>query len=323
MTLFDTHIIVDWSALSKPSPQKPSKNSIWWAAARDGFVCKPEYVRTRHGATEQLATFIACELAKNRRVLAGFDFPFGFPIGVARKLTGEDSALKLWDWLEQHIEDSERNANNRFDVAEKVNKLYPGCGPFWGRLGNCPHSYVPARKSDRSNHDAHPQERRIADRRAEGAKTIWQLAYAGSVGSQTLLGLPALKRLIGKAHIKGRTSIWPFETGLSIPETDKQLVLAEVYPSLLKREISRCKREGEITDEAQVRVNADAFASLDNAGGLAPLFQGAPDLTPGERSIIETEEGWILGLGYDDTLRIALEWRTGPNVQIGGTSGNT
>ena len=72
--------------------------------------------------------------------------------------------------------------------------------------------------------------------------------------------------------------VWPFETGLRTPEA--RAVIAEVYPSLLRDEVRARRREGEILDSAQVRVNADAFARLDAGGGLAPLFAGAPCLTP-------------------------------------------
>ena len=107
-----------------------------------------------------------------------------------------------------------------------------------------------------------------------GAKTVWQLAYAGSVGSQMLLGLPALKRLTRDPRIAGRTAIWPFETGLRTPGA--LVAIAEVYPSLLSDEVRARQRDGEILDSAQVRVNAEAFARLDAGGGLAPLFAGAP-----------------------------------------------
>ncbi len=303
-TLFHTHIIVDWSARSKPSPARPSKDSIWWAVARDGVVQEPEYARTRHDAIERLAGRIAAERGDGGRVLVGFDFPFGYPAGVAKHVTGKDAALALWDWLDERIEDEEDNANNRYDVAEEINRSYPGLGPFWGRPASWPHRDVPIRESDRSCREAHPPERRIADCRATGAKTVWQLAYTGSVGSQMLLGLPALKRLVGGRRIQGRAAIWPFQTGLRVP--DAPVVIAEIYPSLLRREIRRRKGEDEILDAAQVRVNAEAFARLDREGGLGRLFEGAPGLTPDERSLIETEEAWILGLGHEDALRDAL-----------------
>ena len=42
-------------------------------------------------------------------------------------------------------------------------------------------------------------QRRVADKTAVGAKTVWQLAYNGSVGSQVLLGIPA--RIYRSTHI--------------------------------------------------------------------------------------------------------------------------
>ncbi len=304
MTLFHTHIIVDWSARSKPSPARPTKDAIWWAAARDGVVSEPAYTRTRHDAVERLADLIAMELDAARRVLIGFDFPFGYPAGVAAHLTGEASAHALWDWLATRIEDGEDNANNRFEVAQAINRAYPGVGPFWGRPGTWRYPDVPTRASSRTRREAHPPERRIADSRARGAKTVWQLAYAGSVGSQVLLGLPAIKRVIEHPRLKGRLAVWPFDTGLRAPEAPA--VVAEIYPSLLRKEIEERKSEAEITDAAQVRVNAEAFARLDAMGGLCPLFQGPPQLDADERRIIETEEAWILGLGHEEKLKKAL-----------------
>ena len=304
MTIFHTHVIVDWSARSSPSPARPTRDAIWWAAARDGVVEEPVYARTRHDAVERLADLIATELDADRRVLVGFDFPFGYPAGVAAHLTGEASALALWDWLAARIEDAENNANNRYQVAQEINRTYPGLGPFWGRPRTWRFPDVPTRASRRTGRDAHPPERRIADSQARGSKTVWQLAYAGSVGSQVLLGLPAIKRLVEHPLMKGQLAVWPFDTGLRAPEAPA--VIAEIYPSLLRNEVRERMNKGEIPDAAQVRVNAEAFARLDLQGGLSPLFEGAPDLDADQRRIIETEEAWILGLGHEEAIRKAL-----------------
>ena len=299
--LFDTHIVVDWSARSKPGPKKPTKDSIWWAVARIAggvAVEKPAYARTRHEALEGLARLIAGELDAGRRVLAGFDFPFGYPAGVAERLTGKACALALWDWLAAQIEDGPDNDNNRYRVAAAINDKYQGVvGPCWGRPAKWDHPTIPLKKSERTCREPHPPERRICDVRAKGAKTVWQLAFAGSVGSQMLLGLPALKRLVEDPCIANRAKVWPFETGLRAP--DVPAVIAEVYPSLLRDEVRARRRESEILDSAQVRVNAEAFARLDAGGGLAPLFAGPSCLAPEERRIVETEEAWILGLGHE------------------------
>ena len=267
-------------------------------------MASPEYERTRHEALDRLACLIAGELDAGRRVLVGFDFPFGYPAGVAERLTGKASALALWDWLAERIEDGPDNDSNRYAVAAAINAAYPGIGPFWGRPTKWSYPTIPVRASARSRQESQPPERRIADRHAKGAKTVWQLAYAGSVGSQMLLGLPALKRLVTDPRIAGRAAIWPFETGLRAP--DAPAVIAEVYPSLLRNEVRARQGDNEILDSAQVRVNAEAFARLDARGGLALLFAGAPHLTPAERRIVETEEAWILGLGHEEALTRAL-----------------
>ena len=305
LTLFDTHIIVDWSARSTPSPARPTKDSIWWCTARDGVALDPEYARTRHEAIDRLAAILSTELDDGRRALVGFDFPFGYPAGVARTLTGRSSAFALWNWLNKQVKDAGDNANNRYEVAQAINQAYPGVGPCWGRPASWPYTDVPTRKSDCTRQDAHPPERRLADRLAKGAKTVWQLAYAGSVGSQVLLGLPALKRLVGDTRLKGQAVIWPFDTGLSVP--DAPVVIAEIYPSLLKPQVDRHRKPGEILDRAQVRVNAQAFANLDRRNRLAPLFEGDGRLTTEQRRIVGSEEAWILGLGQEDALRHALD----------------
>ncbi len=306
--LFHTHIIVDWSARSRPSPVKRTRDAIWWAVARvdrgSVSVLEPEYARTRHCALGRLARLIAGELDSGRRLMVGFDFPFGYPEGVATRLTGKACALTLWDWLAERVGDQPDNGNKRYDVAAEINAAYPGRGPCWGRPGNWSYPTIPVKESERTGKARHPAERRIADRCAKGSKTVWQLAYAGSVGSQVLLGLPALKRLVADSSIAGRAAVWPFQTGLRTPEAPA--VITEVYPSLLREQVGERRRDGEILDCAQVRVNAEAFARLDADGRLAALFGGAPWLTPVQRGVIETEEAWILGLGHEEALRGAL-----------------
>ena len=130
MSGFDTVIFVDWSASKSPSPRKPAPDAIWIAVARAGATTCT-YHRTRADAITALRGHFDAALAAGERVLAGFDFPFGYPAGFARAVTGRDDPLALWAALADRVRDGDDNANNRFDVARDLNRLLPGTGPFW------------------------------------------------------------------------------------------------------------------------------------------------------------------------------------------------
>lgn len=298
--LFDAVLIADWSARAALSPRRPSPDAIWFAVARGGRAGAPVYCRGRTEAVARIADLLAAELAAGRRVLAGFDFPFGWPRGLAAGLTGRAEGLALWDWLSERVADAPDNRSNRFAVAEEINARFDGVGPFWGRPRGARHPGVPERGRDRHGTD-HPPERRHVEARVPGAQPCWKLYTTGSVGSQALLGTPALNRLRRDPRLAGRARVWPFETGFASPAA--AVTLAEVYPSLLAARVRAERRAGEILDSAQVRVLAEAFSALDAAGGLAPAFAAAADLPAAARAEAAREEAWILGV----ETRTALE----------------
>ena len=82
-------------------------------------------------------------------------------------------------------------------------------------------------------------------------KSIWQLAYTGSVGSQSLTGIPHVH---GLRETWTESRIWPFEFDATEPLTEESLsgvsvVMTEIYPSLIKVK----PETGETADAAQVR----------------------------------------------------------------------
>lgn len=277
---FDTVIVVDWSARSSPSPAKPSADSIWVGVHRAGHAGET-YHRSRAEAEKALAALFAAERAAGRRVLACFDIAFGYPAGFAEALTGSPDPLGLWDWLEARVADSAGNANNRFDLAEQMNRRFPGVGPFWGRPSHLPHPDLPEKGSDRHGHGQ--AESRDAERVVPRAQSVWKLYTTGSVGSQTLLGLPVLARLRRSAGAR----VWPFE-----PATGP-LVFTETYTGL----IDPLPPEPGIKDQQQVKALARAYWALSQSGGLAGLMA---DPGPAAR-----REGWMLGAGHADRMRAA------------------
>ncbi|PVA09438.1 molybdopterin molybdenumtransferase MoeA [Pelagivirga sediminicola] len=278
MRLFDTVLVVDWSARAAPSPAKPGADAIWTAAARGG-AAECSYHRTRAGAMQAIDALLEEELAAGRRVLAGFDFPFGYPRGFARALTGTDDPLALWAELAARIVDGADNANNRFDVARAINAALPGIGPFWGGPEDQTDATLPAKGSLREAHGL--PERRACEMHLPGAQSCWKLYTTGSVGSQALLGIPRLQAL--RERFGAALSVAPFEA------PDTPIVLAEVYPSLLAPHVAAQQEPGEIKDRAQVRV-------------LAEALHGAGDALDAMLREGDAEEGWILGLGHEARL---------------------
>ena len=119
MTTFDTFVMVDWSGGNDRGP-RPCADAIWACVARGGRSEEPVYLRSRTVAEEWLTDFLTAERAAGRSVFAGFDFPFGYPQGFCRSITGSDDPLALWAWLEDRIEDAP-DANNRFDLWNRSN----------------------------------------------------------------------------------------------------------------------------------------------------------------------------------------------------------
>ena len=124
-------------------------------------------------------------------------------------------------------------------------------------------------------------------------RSCWKLAYTGSVGSQSLTGIPVVRELRHDPRWADRARIWPFETGLRQPD-EAQIVFAEVWPSWWRNAIR--PEYGPPNDKAQVRTVAEIFAAQDRAGELAKWFAGDPDLADEQRRQVETEEAWTLGV---------------------------
>lgn len=288
--LFDAYVIVDWSAANT---RKTGADSIWIAVLDRGAAVALENHATRALAVGALKTWLADLLARGRRVLAGFDFAFGYPAGTAARLGLAGQPWRAtWDFLVAGLIDHESNRSNRFAVAAEMNRRLSGRAfPFWG----CPAAAEGPLLSARKSPDPAPDhvERRLCERRVGGAQPVWKLAGIGSVGSQALTGIPRVAALRDDPDLAPVTRVWPFETGLAAPPAEARLVLAEVYPSLV--EPATDLDPALPKDARQVTALARWFSKLDEQGALGAEFTAASGRAPGARAAIEREEGWILG----------------------------
>lgn len=286
---FHRLIMADWSAASTPGPKRPQANRCW-VGRLDRGEDAPEiaYCRTRAVALDRIAAWTG---SASGPVLIGFDFPFGYPDG-----SGLPGGRALCDLLARHIADAPDDRNNRFAVADRLNRaLNPGGeGPFWGcpaglRLPNL----RPRRPAPWPTHI--PEFRQVEHGlKAIGIQSVWKLAYPASVGSQVLMGMHAVHRLLQRPDFR-QARIWPFET-----DWDRDLgsvTLAEIWPNLFYPHWRGDPRVAchAIRDAGQVAACLLEIADAVKTGRIAALLGRPPSVLPAALPAIGAQEGWIAG----------------------------
>ncbi len=298
--LFDSYVIVDWSAASKPST---GADSIWIGAltpdARMKLTFKATNPASRFKAQAELEDLLARCLKRGDRVLVGVDFPMGFPAGTAEalKLNGPPWRA-MRDFLLKEMKEKPDNSNNRFALAARMNRLISnGPFPFWGCSKKDELTTLSVKKSREHGPKDVPEfrlteQRALKDKKAR-PQPVWKIAYAGAVGGKTMTGLPAIERV--REKVPG-LKLWPFElplaklTGDGLEDT--RIVVAEVHQG-----INPARPEAaELRDEAQIRAVAEGLAELDANGKLGGLFAGGTGISDSQKASVAGEEGWILGI---------------------------
>ncbi|MFN4184407.1 MAG: hypothetical protein ACK4M6_06440 [Hyphomonas sp.] len=300
--LFDAYIMVDWSAAAKPSL---GANSIWIGILAKDARLKLQYrgvnIDTRLKARAFIEDMVAKLRKRGDKVLIGFDFSLGFPAGTAAALGLNTSSQAPWAATYAHLatklKDKADNSNARYAIAAGLNyAISKGPFPFWGAPTRDVVSTLSATRPDYSGAalaEYRTCENYLKEKKLGQPKSVWQLAYTGSVGSQTLTGIPHVHAL---RQTWPTSRIWPFElpteplTAGSLEGID--VVMAEIYPALVKAK----PEKGEVADEAQVRQIARHYADLDEKGGLPAAFSTAKSLSPEQNQHVIEEEGWILGV---------------------------
>jgi precorrin-8X/cobalt-precorrin-8 methylmutase len=291
------YLVVDWSASSVP---KQGRDSIWVAVLEHGAAAASLHnPPTRRDADLLIETML--DTYTDRRVLLGIDVGLGYPHGFAAAagLGTSPAWSAVWQHLAHALDDQLDNTNNRFDVAAALNaRTGEGPGPFWGTTSTRHVTPTLARTkapgfptaSTPPLAEFRHTERVLRDLGRRPA-SVWQLAGAGSVGSQSLTAIPLLHRLRQRASSHVR--VWPFDTGLVDDPTlgDRAaVVVAEVWPSAVEVDTSLHP----VRDAAQVTALATRLAALDTGGSLGRLF--APQVPDHIVDAVLDEEGWVLGV---------------------------
>jgi hypothetical protein len=238
--------------------------------------------------------------AAGERVLVGLDFPYGYPAGFAAALGLHGEPWKaIWGYLASRIQDDAKNQSNRFEVASAINARLGHNAPFWGRLSQAgptslalPH--LPTKKPVTYRGVSGPgglSEWRQVEDCLRGLHTapqpVWKLFYPGSVGSQSLVGIPVLERLRNHDELRPISRVWPFEIATpDLADGVPAVIHAEIWPSIVPfgHEAGSCR------DEQQVRAVVKCWRALDRQGRLAEWFAIPEDTR------VRREEGWVLGV---------------------------
>lgn len=273
---------------------------------RAGAAASERYCRTRAEAADLVEARLLAHVEAGRRVLVGFDFPYGYPAGLAAALGERGRPWRaVWDRIGSAIEDDSTNANNRFAVARDLNiAIGGGPGPFWG--GARP-EHGPALTRSMRNLFAYPfpyaggdlARLRATERAMGGVQETWKLAGVGSVGSQALVGIPRVRALRDHPRLARVSAVWPFETGFTaapVPSEGPAVLHAEIWPGIVDAAALKAELNGgeTIKDQAQVRLMCRWARDHDAAGALGGYFD-PPGLGGSARAAAVAEEGWILG----------------------------
>jgi len=227
----------------------------------------------------------------------GFDFAFGYPAEA-----GLPAGRALCARLAALIRDERDGRNNRFEVAGLLNREIQAAlgggfdGPFW--CHPTAHTYPHLTPRRPRPFPARIPDGRLVERRlaARGIQSPWKLYTRGAVGSQSLLGLPAVHRLLTDPALAGRARLWPFETGWDRAIGHDTIVVAELWPSLVD-----CRDQPHpIRDARQVAAVRDW--ALDAPEAFARGLARPPDLTDAEDRTVREAEGWIAGMSQCQTL---------------------
>ena len=216
---FDTFIAVDWSASNNPSPKNPKADALWVGVYdRISGVKRQDYFRTRSECLRYVREMLKEIVDKQKKCLIGYDLDFGFPGGLAKAMGCENELAPWifhWKFLTREITDNEKNNNNRFVVASKMNEMVSESeGPFYGvpkaqqtqylQPKGCAFPYLV--------NNTQLRKKRWCEHLEPKAHPVWKLLGTGSVGGQSLMGIPAINKLYQDPQLHRYSQIWPFTT---------------------------------------------------------------------------------------------------------------
>ncbi|MGB7326682.1 MAG: hypothetical protein WBD31_17535 [Rubripirellula sp.] len=258
---FDLCVGIDYSGAKTPLTR--SKTLQVYAAYRGeepSIVSSPASSdkSTRHWCRREIALWLADQVKQGKRVIAGIDHGFSFPISYLQRY-GLDTwpdfladFVEHWPTHQDHVQVRQIRERNHRQVTKRTGTN---------------------------------KEFRLTEQWSSSAKSVFQFDVQGSVAMSTHAGIPWLYQL--KIELADQLHFWPFD-GWNPP--DGKSVIAEIYPSIFK---SRYPHQGRTCDQQDAYSVAKWLSETSRSGFLNRYFN--PPLNDDERARAELE-GWILGI---------------------------
>jgi hypothetical protein len=257
--MFNRYIGIDYSGAKTPTSSLKGLR-IYMADQKTlpTEVLPPPSPR-KYWTRRQVAEWLAERFQEGMPTLVGIDHGFSFPIEYFKQHDLPHDWTAFLDDFQLHWPTDKDNTYVDF-VRDGA------CGNGAARWG-----------------DTH--WRRLTEKRAGTAKSVFHFDVQGSVAKSTHSGLPWLRFL--RRQLKHKVHFWPFD-GWQIPAGRSAIV--EVYPALWNAEFECEERSSDQHDAYSV---AAWMKRADIDGSLGNFFD--PPLTAGERELVSIE-GWILGV---------------------------
>lgn len=257
---FERYVGIDYSGAQTPNASLKGLRVYLADGHQEAIEVLPPPSPRKYWTRRGLAEWLIELLSEDRRTLVGIDHGFSFPIRYF-----ETHGIPP-DWL-TFLDDFQRHWPTDADDM------------YIDFIRNGRHGNAAARTGN-------ARWRRLTEKRARGAKSVFHFDVQGSVAKSTHAGIPWLRLL--RKHLDSSVHFWPFDGWT--PEPGRSTVV-EVYPSLWRHLYPISGRTGDQHDAYTV---ATWLRSADRDGHLSAFL--SPTLSADERALGQVE-GWILGIG--------------------------
>jgi hypothetical protein len=282
---FDRYIGIDYSGAETPSASLSGLRAYVAHAGSSAVEVRPSNGPRKYWSRRGLAGWLIERLSEDSCTVVGIDHAFSFPVqyfdthGLSRDWPAFlDDFRHHWPTDEEHV------------YVDFVRD---------GSVGNG------------AARSGHARWRRVTERRARAAKSVFHFDVQGQVAKSTHAGIPWLRHL--RRTVGTRVHFWPFD-GWAVP-TGRSAVV-EVYPRLWSGGFDRGDRTPDQHDAYSV---AEWMRRADAQGLLTTLLE--PPLSAEERSMAAFE-GWILGVEGESEMPVSARSHDRGGIGAHGRSGH-